>query len=238
MKKHLRVFRTLFIKDFTDLFKNINVLIMVLLPLAFVAIYKFIPLGMPPAGVLMTGVLMNLCLTPLSVLGMVIAEEKEKNTMRTLMLSNVTGGEFITAKVAAVTLLTGMINAGAFFLAGFSVNQLPGFLLVTVAGSVCMLLLGALTGVVCRDQTSTGTLAGPLAMVFLLPPMLGQVGGVIGMVADWMPTTATIQLMFFAMGIGAGTFGAVAKYLGVLAVWTLAAAAAFALVFRKKGIDN
>ena len=36
-----------------------------------------------------------LCLTPLSVLGMMIAEEKEKNTMRTLMLCNVTGGEFL-----------------------------------------------------------------------------------------------------------------------------------------------
>ena len=36
--------------------------------------------GMSPAYLLMLGVMMNLCLTPLSVLGMMIAEEKEKNT--------------------------------------------------------------------------------------------------------------------------------------------------------------
>ena len=86
MKKHLRVLRTLFVKDIVDMFKNPNVLLMLALPLIFIVIYQFVDLGMSPAYLLMLGVMMNLCLTPLSVLGMMIAEEKEKNTMRTLML--------------------------------------------------------------------------------------------------------------------------------------------------------
>ena len=89
MKKHLRVLRTLFVKDIVDMFKNPNVLLMLALPLIFIVIYQFVDLGMSPAYLLMLGVMMNLCLTPLSVLGMMIAEEKEKNTMRTLMLCNV-----------------------------------------------------------------------------------------------------------------------------------------------------
>ena len=79
MKKHLRVLRTLFVKDIVDMFKNPNVLLMLALPLIFIVIYQYVELGMSHAYLLMLGVMMNLCLTPLSVLGMMIAEEKEKN---------------------------------------------------------------------------------------------------------------------------------------------------------------
>ena len=71
MKKHLRVLRTLFVKDVVDLFRNPNVLLMLALPLIFIVIYQFVDLGMSPAYLLMLGVMMNLCLTPLSVLGMI-----------------------------------------------------------------------------------------------------------------------------------------------------------------------
>ena len=36
MKKHLRVLRTLFVKDIVDMFKNPNVLLMLALPLIFI----------------------------------------------------------------------------------------------------------------------------------------------------------------------------------------------------------
>ena len=114
MKKHLRVLRTLFVKDIVDMFKNPNVLLMLALPLIFIVIYQFVDLGMSPAYLLMLGVMMNLCLTPLSVLGMMIAEEKEKNTMRTLMLCNVTGGEFLAAKTLAVLAGTLLVHGVVF----------------------------------------------------------------------------------------------------------------------------
>ena len=183
MKKHLRVLRTLFVKDIVDMFKNPNVLLMLALPLIFIVIYQFVDLGMSPAYLLMLGVMMNLCLTPLSVLGMMIAEEKEKNTMRTLMLCNVTGGEFLAAKTLAVLAGTLLVDTVLFFLTGFGPVQLPVFLLVCTAGSMTMLLLGGLTGIVCRDQTSTGTIAGPLALVFMLPTMFAGMGGVLQKVA-------------------------------------------------------
>ena len=118
-----------------------------------------------------------------------IAEEKEKNTMRTLMLCNVTGGEFLAAKTLAVLAGTLLVDTVLFFLTGFGPAQLPVFLLVCTAGSITMLLLGGLTGIVCRDQTSTGTIAGPLALVFMLPTMFAGMGGVLQKVASFVPTT-------------------------------------------------
>ena len=194
MKKHLRVLRTLFVKDIVDMFKNLNVLLMLALPLIFIVIYQFVDLGMSPAYLLMLGVMMNLCLTPLSVLGMMIAADKEMNTMRTLMLCNVTGGEFLAAKTLA--------------------------------------------GIVCRDQTSTGTIAGPLALVFMLPTMFAGMGGVLQKVASFVPTTATADLMFLGLGHQSWMGANVLWDVAVLAVWTAGSAGLFALAFRKKGVDN
>lgn len=224
MKKHLRVLRTLFVKDIVDMFKNLNVLLMLALPLIFIVIYQFVDLGMSPAYLLM--------------LGMMIAEEKEKNTMRTLMLCNVTGGEFLAAKTLAVLAGTLLVDTVLFFLTGFGPAQLPVFLLVCTAGSITMLLLGGLTGIVCRDQTSTGTIAGPLALVFMLPTMFAGMGGVLQKVASFVPTTATADLMFLGLGHQSWMGANVLWDVAVLAVWTAGSAVLFALAFRKKGVDN
>ena len=243
MKKHLRVLRTLFVKDIVDMFKNPNVLLMLALPLIFIVIYQFVDLGMSPAYLLMLGVMMNLCLTPLSVLGMMtglkeLSVASEKNTMRTLMLCNVTGGEFLAAKTLAVLAGTLLVDTVLFFLTGFGPAQLPVFLLVCTAGSMTMLLLGGLTGIVCRDQTSTGTIAGPLALVFMLPTMFAGMGGVLQKVASFVPTTATADLMFLGLGHQSWMGANVLWDVAVLAVWTAGSAGLFALAFRKKGVDN
>ena len=101
-----------------------------------------------------------------------------------------------------------------------------------------MLLLGGLTGIVCRDQTSTGTIAGPLALVFMLPTMFAGMGGVLQKVASFVPTTATADLMFLGLGHQSWMVANVLWDVAVLAVWTAGSAGLFALAFRKKGVDN
>ena len=158
--------------------------------------------------------------------------------MRTLMLCNVTGGEFLAAKTLAVLAGTLLVDTVLFFLTGFGPAQLPVFLLVCTAGSITMLLLGGLTGIVCRDQTSTGTIAGPLALVFMLPTMFAGMGGVLQKVASFVPTTATADLMFLGLGHQSWMGANVLWDVAVLAVWTAGSAVLFALAFRKKGVDN
>ena len=238
MKKHLRVLRTLFVKDIVDMFKNPNVLLMLALPLIFIVIYQFVDLGMSPAYLLMLGVMMNLCLTPLSVLGMMIAEEREKNTMRTLMLCNVTGRGVSGRENAGGAGRHSAGGHGVVFLTGFGPAQLPVFLLVCTAGSITMLLLGGLTGIVCRDQTSTGTIAGPLALVFMLPTMFAGMGGVLQKVASFVPTTAGRFNVFLGLGHQSWMGANVLWDVAVLAVWTAGSAGLFALAFTKKGVDN
>ena len=149
-----------------------------------------------------------------------------------------TGGEFLAAKTLAVLAGTLLVDTVLFFLTGFGPAQLPVFLLVCTAGSITMLLLGGLTGIVCRDQTSTGTIAGPLALVFMLPTMFAGMGGVLQKVASFVPTTAPADLMFLGLGHQSGMGANVLWDVAVLAVWTAGSAGLFARAFRKKGVDN
>ena len=103
----------LFRKDWKDTLKNGNFLLLCILPLGLSALYTFIDFGgfrMEPLFVLSIGLLMNLSLLPLSATSMMIAEEKEKYTLRTLMLSNVSATEFLLSKALVVFLLMQIVN--------------------------------------------------------------------------------------------------------------------------------
>ena len=63
----------------------------------------------------------------------------------------------------------------------------------------------------------------------------GAAGGVIGFIARLMPTTAVLDLVYAAMGLQA--LDLVSSML-VLAVWRVLSAAVFALIYKKKRLDN
>lgn len=238
MKKHLRVLRTLFVKDIVDMFKNPNVLLMLALPLIFIVIYQFVDLGMSPAYLLMLGVMMNLCLTAAFRAGHDDRRGKGKEHHAHADAVQCDGRGVSGRENAGGAGRHSAGGHGVVFSDGFGPAQLPVFLLVCTAGSMTMLLLGGLTGIVCRDQTSTGTIAGPLALVFMLPTMFAGMGGVLQKVASFVPTTATADLMFLGLGHQSWMGANVLWDVAVLAVWTAGSAGLFALAFRKKGVDN
>ncbi len=239
MKTHCTRTWVLLRKDAADMVKNPNMLIMLLLPVLFSWIYTFIGAEtgehLTPAAVLTLATLMTLALVPLSLLSTAIAEEKEKNTLRTLMLTGVTAGEFLTSKALATELSIAVVSTEAFFVAGAPVTALAPYLAASLLGALPLLLLGAVIGIASRDQMSTGIAAAPLALLMMLPAMFGAAGGVIGFIARLMPTTAVLDLVYAAMGLQA--LDLVSSML-VLAVWSVLSAAVFALIYKKKRLDN
>lgn len=134
MLTRLQKTRILFLKDWKDTLKNGNGMILAVLPLFFTLLYRMLPIDgmpMPREFISLIGVLMNLALVPVALLSMMIAEEKEKNTLRTLMLSNVGAVEFLTSKCLVVLVLLSVVNLAVFFLTGMALSALPLFLLVT-----------------------------------------------------------------------------------------------------------
>ena len=129
MNASMRKVVALISKDFTDLLKNPTMVVSCVLPVGFALIYRFMWADMgvdaqPGAADFMTRMLLTTALC--MAVGMVctltvvsgIAEEKEKHTLRTLMLANVSAGQIVVARSFVTQFMTTRVEAASFLAAG------------------------------------------------------------------------------------------------------------------------
>lgn len=240
----MRKLKALCSKDIVDYFKNPSILAAFIMPILLVILYKFVRLSGHEQDriyiVLTIGAVMNSAMCGLLVASTSIAEEKEKLTLRTLMLSNVSGIEFLLSKVAAGILMTALGNVVVFFLSGASMQYLPMYLLATTLGAVSLNLVSAVIGLFSRDQMSCGVLQIPVMLLFLLPAIFGgglsgPAGTVMQAIGRFVPTNAMVQAFLGAMK---GKREQLPVHFGVLLAWIAIAAVVFVLIYRKKRMDN
>lgn len=230
-------------KDFRLMFTNKNMLIMILLPIGFAVLYQTIfgdvkEAGMPRNFVLTLCELLNLSAIPLTGLAMMVAEEKEKNTLRVLMLNDVSALEYIFSKIISVLVLMELITIVIFFITATQLSYLPMFLLVTTVTSISMLLFGSVVGLLSKDQISTSTLSTPLMILFLIPPMFQNMNEVIDKIASIVPTTRMMAIINDAMnGMSILSQEHLLDF-GIILVWILLGVVTFAMMYRRKGFDN
>ena len=223
----------LFRKDLKDTIKNNQFLLLALLPILFTTLYRFLSFDngvtLDHSFVLTMGLLMNISMQPLSVMSMMIAEEKEKNTLRTLMLSNVTAATFLVSKTLVIFLLVQLVNLVIYFIAGVGLITFGWFLLITSFSLLCMILFGAVIGIMSKNQMATGMYTAPAMLLFLMPAIFAQISEAIANIAQFSPTYAMMQLLLTNERTG--------FYIAVLLVWTVLATALFGLIYQKKRLD-
>lgn len=243
MKLRMHTLAVLIKKDFRLMFTNKNMLIMILLPIGFAVLYQTIfgdvkEAGMPSNFVLTLCELLNLSAIPLTGLAMMVAEEKEKNTLRVLMLSDVSALEYIFSKIISVLVLMELITIVIFFITATQLSYLPMFLLVTTVTSISMLLFGSVVGLLSKDQMSTSTLSTPLMILFLIPPMFQNMNEVIDKIASIVSTTRMMAIINDAMnGMSILSQEHLLDF-GIILAWILLGVVTFAMMYRKKGFDN
>lgn len=253
MNATMRKIGALASRDFADLFKNPSLAVMCLMPIAFMALYTFM-IGDVTRGVDVTAEqraavdpLINqfmlgaaLCMT----IGMVgtstvlysIAEEKEKHTLRTLMLANVSAAQVAASKsVVALAAIT-VVNAACFLVAGGAIDLLGIYLLLSVAGSLPIVLFSLVLGLACRDQMTAGVYSVPVLLLALVP-MFGMANDAIERVAHFLPTGGIYDLVGMAASGTLLTQDALAP-IAVTAAWIVAGAVVFAALFKRLSRDN
>lgn len=229
--------RIIFRKELLDIRKNPNVMMMLLLPLALGFLYTFMFEGHPEEITSLIGIvlLMNLTMCSMVTLSMLIAEEKEKNTMRTLLLSGVQPASFLLGKLLFTLICSSVVNTIIFLMFKAPVALLPGFILLSLPLSICMLLIGALIGIYAKNQMSTGVLGAPIGMIMLVGPLLSMINANFAKVASLMPSYQTLKLVENYLG-GKSTFNSLTPWL-VIGTWTLLAYIAFYFGYQKRPIQ-
>lgn len=170
----MRRIRAILHKQIRDTLKNKSVLIQFLLfPLITIVMQNSVSLqGMPENffvtlfGTMYTG------MVPLVTVAGIIAEEKEKNTLRVLRMANVSAGEYLIGigSYVVVLCLLGILVIGSQ--GTYDGRELFLFVLSLGIGVVITALLGAFIGVCSQNQMNATALTMPLMCVLSSLPML------------------------------------------------------------------
>lgn len=173
---HITNINALFIKQIKDVFKNKQVLILYF-------IYPLIALIMTQSIGKQSGsslfflsifATMHCVFTPLVSTASFISEEKEKNTLRVLIMSNISFREFLLSIGSFVLLLTVTTGSSFLFMDPALMRNLPIFLCSMAIACCISIIIGVAVGLYSHSMSAANGFAVPLGMLFSFLPMLSS----------------------------------------------------------------
>lgn len=242
MALSLRRIKALTKKEFKSFSKNTNALLMCMLPILFSIIYSYIygsydEKDLAEMMVLQLCVNMNLVMCSCFTTAVLIAEEKEKNTLRTLLLSGVSALEFLFGKVFVTFILSTITNIIIFFISGIEAKYLGWFLLITTLVIIIMIIIGALIGMFSKNQMSTSVVGMPVMLVLLLIPMLAGFNDNVKKIAKFTPNY-NMNVLFDKIFTGGSLSSSDILPFVVVFIWIVITGITFIVTYNKIGIDK
>lgn len=223
---------TVFLKQIKETLKNKAILIQfVMFPVLAVIMENSIKIdGMPEHFFAKLFAVMFIGMAPLTCMSSVISEEKEKNTLRVLMMSNVKPVQYLLGIGSYIWLMC-MAGAAVFaVLCEYKDADLAGFLLVMAVGIILSILVGAVIGIISKNQMSATSVTVPVMMIFSFLPMLSMFNETIGKIAK---ITYSQQINILV----SSNFEDVTDSIVVLAVNFILAIILFFAAYHKNGME-
>ncbi|MBR0090118.1 MAG: ABC transporter permease [Lachnospiraceae bacterium] len=224
----------IFKKQISDTFKNKTILVQFLMfPVLVVIMENAVKIDdMPEHFFAKLFAVMFVGMSPLTCMAEIISEEKEKNTLRVLLMSNVRPLEYLAGAGAYVFVLC-MAGAAVFaVVGGYRGMDLVYFLMAMSAGIILSGLTGAIIGVFSTNQMMSTSLTVPVMMVFSFLPMLSMFNNTIRTVAS---VTYSQQISNLINAIGSS--GPSTNALLVITVNFAAALILFIATYKRRGLD-
>ena len=226
--------KAVFLKQLSDTLKNKMVLIQFLMfPMLVIIMENAIKIDdMPEHFFAKLFAVMFVGMAPLTSMSSIIAEEKEKNTLRVLMMSNVKPAEYLVGVGVYIFMMCSFGTAVFAAVGGYSGADLVLFIGVMSVGIILSELTGAVIGVFSSNQMTATSISVPVMMIFSFLPMLSMFNDTIKTAAR---VTYSQQLSELINGIG--TAAVSAESVIVISINLALAAALFTLAYRRKGLE-
>ena len=219
-------------KQLKDTLKNKTVLIQfVMFPVLTIIFENAINIpDMPELFFTKLFSVMYMGMAPLVAVASVIAEEKEKNTLRVLTMANVKAWEYL-AGIGIYVWTICMAGAGVMGTT-LSSGDIPFYLGVMAAGFIISIAIGACIGIIASNQMAATSLSLPVMLIFSFMPMLAMFNDKIEKIAGIFYTQQIRELL------GNMTFdGIKTETMLVVAVNALLALSLFFAAFKRKGLE-
>ena len=221
-------------KQIKDTFKNKEILIQfVMFPVLTLIMEKTITIeGMPEHFFTNLFGVMYVGMAPLTSMASIISEEKEKNTLRALLMSNVKPAEYVIGVGCYIWCIC-MLGACVIGFAGSYTGSTYGrFVLIMGIGILVSTLIGAAIGTWSRTQMMATSITVPVMLVFSFFPMLSMFNDGIEKVAR---ITYSQQIHSLISQLDSIELGA--EPVGVILVNMMIAVLLFVYAYRRSGLE-
>lgn len=230
----------------TKAFMGKNCIIMPIFALGFTILMKILYSQMGTSSspeelnayILGMGLVMNIGMMGIYCPCLLLAEEKEKKTLRVLMTSSVNGLEFFLGSILPVFIATVILNFVLMPISGFIISgsNLITFTIVSVIASLISCIIGMILGIFAKNQVSAGTIMTPILMIFIFIPIFSELISVLANISKIMFTGI---LMEMTMNMAANTdqvlnVGSIA----IMLVEVVLSVIVFLFFYKKNGFEK
>ena len=236
MNMSMKRIQAIFMKDYKEFSRNYAISTMVLLPLILAFVYN--KSGASTMEMYFLPINMTLTVVTAFIQCCLIAEEKESNTLRSLMMSPASMSDILIGKSSLVFSISAIILALTIYLVGYepaNILVLAGALIISI---VFYLAVGTICGLYAKSVMEASVAVLPVMAVFSFGPLaLGLAEKYpILTVAEWLPSA---QLILLAGVLDTnGTVKDILIPFIVMIAWVILALVVASVLFKKRMTDD
>ncbi|MFD0586481.1 ABC transporter permease [Paenibacillus sp. GCM10027627] len=158
-------------KEWKDAVRNPQILMNAGIPILLAVLFRQKDNETAELSLISIPILVAISVTGAFVQANMIAEEKEKNTLRTLMLSPATKLEVLAGKSATTTIFTLIVMAVCLLLSGVPDVNLVYLTLFALLLLLIFMALGTIIGLIARSASESSIVGLPILLVFIFGPI-------------------------------------------------------------------
>ncbi|URN95848.1 MAG: ABC transporter permease [Candidatus Pristimantibacillus lignocellulolyticus] len=228
--------RAIITKDWKDLIKNYYILISILLPLGFA--FMISRLGTNDASMLSMPINIALVMTGAFVQASMMAEEKEKSTLRVLLLSPATTLEIMMGKSVLSAVITSIVVAGSIIISGIKVPGLFFLSIMIILSLIIFISLGTIIGLISRTVMETSIVGLPILVIFIYGSVFGSMfdSSVVTKIITYLPTENFSAALMSLQGNGG--FSEVKWNIVNLLIWAIFSVILAIFIYGKRRFDK
>lgn len=190
----IRHISAIFIKQMKDLKKNKMIMLLMLMFPILSLLFNRIASEQEFLAILPTFLTMNGVLLPIIFTSSIVSEEKEKNSLRMLIMSNVKSWEYLIGVGLSVFFQTFLSSLLFIPVLNKDVHNLASIYCAMAIGIIFSFLIGAILAVICKNQMSAGPSSAPISLVLGMAPMFSQMNEEIEKYAKYLYSYYTFYM--------------------------------------------
>ncbi|MCL2201795.1 MAG: ABC transporter permease [Oscillospiraceae bacterium] len=228
----MKTINAIFVKQSKDMFRNIGVLVMfVVFPVIALAMTNLIAVNVPDMAddmfvSMMAAMFIGMAL--MMSVSTIISEDIENKSLKFLTIAGVKPMSYIIG-IGGVVFVASIFTSGAFgLIGGVRGGQFIGFMTVMLSGAIASILLGAIIGLLAKNQQAATGLSMPIGMALGLGPLA----------AGFNETVARVFSIFYTQQVSLvieNPGASLSRPLSIIWINVAVLAIVFAIVYSRAG---